>query len=64
VREGWRPIGKVFVVALVMDGVYQFISVRWFYPGEAVMAAVVHSVLPYLVLRSLVNRILRRRPPA
>ena len=61
-REGWRHIGKVFIVAIVMDAVYQFISVRWVYPGEAVMVAVVLAVLPYLVCRSLVNLILRRRP--
>jgi hypothetical protein len=60
-REGWQHIGKVFVFAIIMDGVYQFVSVRWFYPGEAVMVAVVLAVLPYLVFRSLVNRILRRR---
>lgn len=60
-REGWRHIGKVFIVAIVMDAIYQFISVRWFYPGEAVMVAVVLAVVPYLVLRTLVNSILRRR---
>jgi hypothetical protein len=63
-REGWQHIGKVFIVAIVMDGVYQFISVRWIYPGEAVIVAVVLALLPYLVFRSLVNRILRRRPHA
>jgi hypothetical protein len=61
-REGWRHIGKVFIFAIVMDGIYQFISVRWFYPGEAVMVAAVLAALPYLVFRSLVNAVLRRRP--
>jgi hypothetical protein len=61
VREGWEHIGKVFIVALVMDAIYQFISVRWFYPGEALMVAMVLAILPYLVFRSLVNRLLRRR---
>jgi len=60
-REGWQHIGKVFIVALVMDGIYQFISVRWFYPGEALMVAVMLAIVPYLVFRSVVNRILRRR---
>lgn len=60
-REGWAHIGKVFIVAIVMDAIYQFISVRWFYPGEAVLVAVVLAVLPYLVFRSVVNRVLRRR---
>ncbi|MEJ8826118.1 hypothetical protein WKW80_29510 [Variovorax humicola] len=63
-REGWQHIGKVFIVAIVMDAIYQVISVHWLYPGEAVMVAVVLAVLPYLVFRSLVNRILGRRPHA
>jgi hypothetical protein len=48
-------------VAIVMDAVYQFVSVRWFYPGEALIVAVVLAVLPYLIFRSVVNQILRRR---
>jgi hypothetical protein len=59
-REGWGHIGRVFILALVMDAIYQFISVRWFYPGEALMVSLILAVLPYLVFRSVVNRILRR----
>ncbi|HEY2256612.1 MAG TPA: hypothetical protein VGI11_13320 [Variovorax sp.] len=62
-REGWTHIGKVFIVAMVMDGVYQFIQVRWFYPFEALMVAVILAVLPYLVCRGLVNRALRGLQP-
>ena len=32
---------KVFLVAVVLDGIYQFITVRWFYPGEALVTALV-----------------------
>jgi hypothetical protein len=60
-RDGWGHIWKVFMVAFVMDGIYQFVSVRWFYPGEALIVAVVLAILPYLVFRSIVNRILQRR---
>lgn len=60
--EGWRDVGKVFIFAIVMDAIYQFISVRWVYPGEAVMVAAVLAVVPYLLFRSLVNIVLRRRP--
>jgi hypothetical protein len=60
-REGWGHIWKVFIVAIVMDAVYQFISVRWFYPGEALVVAVVLAVLPYLIFRTAVNLILRHR---
>jgi hypothetical protein len=56
-REGWKSVGKIFVIALVLDAVYQFITVRWFYPGEALVVAVVLALVPYLVLRGPVNRL-------
>jgi hypothetical protein len=31
-------VGKVFVIAL--DAVYQYITVRWFYPAEALVVAI------------------------
>ena len=50
-RSGWKSVGKVFVIALVLDAVYQFITVRRFYPVEALMVALVLAIVPYLVLR-------------
>jgi hypothetical protein len=56
-REGWKSVGKIFVIALVLDAVYQFITVRWFYPGEALVVAIALALIPYLVLRGPVNRL-------
>jgi len=56
-REGWKSVGKIFVIALVLDAVYQFITVRWFYPGEALVTAAVLALIPYLALRGPVNRL-------
>lgn len=61
VREGWQHVGKVFTAAVVVDVVYQIIVHHWVYPSEAMMVAVILTVLPYLVMRGLINRILRRR---
>ena len=55
-RHGWKSVGKIFVIALILDGVYQFITVNWFYPGEAVATALLLAIVPYLMLRGLVNR--------
>ncbi|MDM0011663.1 hypothetical protein QTH87_04335 [Variovorax sp. J22P168] len=60
-REGWRQIGKVFLVALLADAIYQAIELHWFYPFQALMIAMLLAVLPYLVFRSIVNRILHGR---
>ncbi len=59
-RNGWKSVGKVFIGAIIIDAVYQFIMVRWFYPGEAVATAVILAIVPYLLLRGLVNRLTGR----
>ena len=63
-REGWQSIARVFVLAVVMDVIYEWIMARWFYPLETVTVAIVLAVLPYLLLRGPINRIARRRRSA
>jgi hypothetical protein len=58
-HEGWKAMVKVFLVAFVIDGIYQFMVFRWFYPGEAVITAFVLAFVPYLLIRGPVNRIAR-----
>jgi len=60
VREGWRSVARVFVLAIVMDVIYQLIVRRWIYPGETLIVAVVLAVFPYLLLRGPINRLIRR----
>ena len=60
-RSGWKSVGKVFILALVLDAVYQFITVRWFYPGEAIVVALILAAVPYLLLRGPVNRFMGRK---
>jgi hypothetical protein len=58
-HEGWKAMVKVFVMALVIDAVYQFMVFRWFYPGEALTTAFVLAFVPYLLIRGPVNRVAR-----
>jgi hypothetical protein len=60
VRAGWQDVGKVFVIALILDVIYQLIVIRWVYPGETVLVATLLALLPYLVFRGLITRIFRR----
>ena len=61
-KNGWKSIGKVFVLATVLDVIYQLIEHRWtVYPGEAVLVAIILAIVPYLVIRGPVNRIACRR---
>ena len=57
IRDGWQSIGKVFIVAIVLDVIYQFKVFRWFYPFEAINVALILAVIPYALVRGLVNRL-------
>ena len=59
-KDGWKSVGKVFVLALVLDVVYQIIVMRFVYPGEALITAVLMAIVPYLTLRGLVTRFTRK----
>lgn len=59
-KDGWKSVGRVFILALVLDAVYQVIELRWIYPGEMIIVAVVLAIVPYLILRGLVTRLARR----
>lgn len=60
VNDGWKGIGKVFILALVLDIVYQLIATRAFHPGQGMVIAVLLALIPYLVLRGVVTRIARK----
>jgi hypothetical protein len=60
-KDGWKSVGKVFVLALVLDIVYQIIVDRFVYPGEVVIVAFLLAIVPYLILRGLVTRMFRSR---
>src|SRR5215475_13560725 len=64
-REGFKAVSRVFALAIVMDFIYQVIVLRWFYPLQALIVALVLAFLPYILLRGPVNRIARflKRPP-
>lgn len=58
-RSGWKSIGKVFILAIVLDVVYQIIVLHFVYPGEAIIVACLLAIVPYLIVRGPVNRIAR-----
>ena len=55
-RSGLKDIGKVFIVACVLDTTYQILVLRSFYPGEVLVVAVVCAIVPYILIRGLVLR--------
>jgi hypothetical protein len=63
IKDGWKNIGKVFVLAIVLDVVYQIVVLRFVYPGETIIVAFVLAIVPYLILRGLVTRLASRLAP-
>ena len=61
-KKGWKDIAKVFVLAFVLDVIYQVIEIHWVYPIEALFVAFLLACVPYLMLRGVVNRLFRSRP--
>jgi hypothetical protein len=59
-NEGLRATGKVIILALILDAIYQVFQFGRFYPGEAIIVAILLGFLPYLILRGPVARIARR----
>lgn len=59
--EGLISTGRVILLALGMDVIYQYVALKSFYPGEAVIVAVLLAFVPYLLLRGPIARIARRR---
>jgi hypothetical protein len=58
-REGWRSVTKVFLLACVFDVAYQLLVFRRVYPVEALLVAGVLAFIPYLLLRGPVARLMR-----
>jgi hypothetical protein len=59
VKEAWKRIGKVFVLAVVLDVVYQLVVLHFVYPGEALIVAFILAIVPYVILRGPAMRVAR-----
>ena len=63
-RSGWKSIGKVFVIAIALDLIFQYIVFHEFRPVGALLAGVILALVPYALLRGPVNRISQRNVKA
>ena len=59
-QSGWKDVGKVFIIAIVIDVAYQVVALQWVYPFEALLTAALLAFVPYLLIRGLVTRLTRR----
>jgi hypothetical protein len=58
-KDGFKHFGKIFLIAIILDIVYQFKVFHRVYPVEMLITAFVLAVIPYVVLRGPINRLMR-----
>lgn len=62
-QEGWKDFGKVFIIAIILDIVYQLVVIfslktkSSFYPLESIIVALLLAFIPYVLIRGPVNRL-------
>jgi hypothetical protein len=60
IRLSWKDVGTVFLVALILDAIYQIVTHSGVYLLELLITATALALAPYMVARDLVARIARR----
>ena len=58
-REGLTATARIMLLGIAMDVIYQHQVYDRFYPAEAVMIAILLAVVPYFVLRWIVEVVAR-----
>ncbi|MDR3621676.1 MAG: hypothetical protein P4L85_20155 [Paludisphaera borealis] len=56
-RNLWRSVGKVFLIAVALDVAYQLIVLQWIYPVETLIVATMLALVPCMVVRAVGNRV-------
>lgn len=59
-RGALKDIGKIIIMAILLDTTYQLMVLKAFYLGELLVVVAASAILPYLVLRSAVSPLMRR----
>lgn len=58
-REAMADVSSLFLVALVLDALYQIVIFHWIYPVQALIVATLLALPTYLLIRGPANRALR-----
>jgi hypothetical protein len=57
-REGWKAVATIFMIAIAIDVVYQIMVFGRIYPVEVLLVGFLLACVPYLVVRGLVTRVM------
>jgi hypothetical protein len=58
-RSALKDVGRIFIVAVVLDTVYQLAVLRAFYPIQVLIVAVACAIVPYILIRGPITRLTR-----
>ena len=65
-RSALKDIGRLILMAIILDITYQLFVLRWLYPLQVLVVVVACAIVPYIVVRGPVSRLARawrrRRP--
>jgi hypothetical protein len=60
IKDGWKSVGRLFLLAVALDLVYQAVVQSSIRLRAAIFVAIVLALIPYLLLRGTITRIARR----
>lgn len=58
-RSAITDVGRIFIVAIVLDTTYQLLVLRAFYIVQLLIVAVACAIVPYVLIRGPVTRLTR-----
>ena len=58
-RLGWQDVGKIFLIAAILDSIYQLVVHRGVFLLELVVVTTVLAIVPYVLIRGPVSRVAR-----
>ena len=59
IRSALADIGRIFIIAVVLDTIYQFLVGETFRAGQVIIVAVTCAIAPYILLRGPVTLLAR-----
>jgi hypothetical protein len=57
IKDGWQSVSKLFLAAIALDLIYQFLEQPFIYLRQAIIVAFLLAIVPYLILRGAVTRL-------
>ena len=56
-KELWKDVGKVFILAVIMEAIFEIIEFKTIHPLEILRVSFWLAIVPYLIFRGPVKRI-------